>query len=67
MSLVYSATTKTARMNAVVTAIGASGKLTGYAGGLDVKRWLLEHERATRVRVRSSVTSTPGRAAAPAA
>jgi methylated-DNA-[protein]-cysteine S-methyltransferase len=28
--------------------IGASGKLTGYAGGLDVKRWLLAHERATR-------------------
>src|SRR4030095_16091403 len=26
--------------------IGASGALTGYAGGLDVKRWLLEHERA---------------------
>jgi methylated-DNA-[protein]-cysteine S-methyltransferase len=25
--------------------IGASGKLTGYAGGLDRKRWLLEHER----------------------
>ena len=26
--------------------IGASGDLTGYAGGLDVKRWLLEHEGA---------------------
>ena len=25
--------------------IGANGKLTGYAGGLDRKRWLLEHER----------------------
>ncbi len=25
--------------------IGASGMLTGYAGGLDRKRWLLEHER----------------------
>jgi methylated-DNA-[protein]-cysteine S-methyltransferase len=25
--------------------IGASGALTGYAGGLDAKRWLLEHER----------------------
>lgn len=24
--------------------VGASGKLTGYAGGLDQKRWLLEHE-----------------------
>jgi methylated-DNA-[protein]-cysteine S-methyltransferase len=26
--------------------IGKSGKLTGYAGGLDVKAWLLDHERA---------------------
>ena len=26
--------------------IGAHGALTGYAGGLDRKRWLLEHERA---------------------
>ena len=25
--------------------IGASGALTGYAGGLPRKRWLLEHER----------------------
>ena len=24
--------------------IGGSGALTGYAGGLDAKRWLLEHE-----------------------
>ena len=24
--------------------IGASGELTGYGGGLDVKRWLLAHE-----------------------
>ncbi len=24
--------------------IGANGKLTGYAGGLDKKRWLLKHE-----------------------
>ena len=24
--------------------IGANGKLTGYASGLDTKRWLLEHE-----------------------
>ena len=24
--------------------IGASGRLTGYAGGLERKRWLLEHE-----------------------
>ncbi len=25
--------------------VGASGALTGYAGGLEMKRWLLEHER----------------------
>jgi methylated-DNA-[protein]-cysteine S-methyltransferase len=25
--------------------IGASGKLTGYGGGLERKRWLLDHER----------------------
>ena len=25
--------------------IGASGTLTGYGGGLDRKRWLLDHER----------------------
>lgn len=24
--------------------VGSSGKLTGFAGGLDAKRWLLEHE-----------------------
>lgn len=27
-------------------AIGADGRLVGYAGGLDRKRWLLTHERA---------------------
>jgi len=27
--------------------VGANGSLTGYAGGLDVKRWLLELEGAT--------------------
>lgn len=26
--------------------VGAGGSLTGYAGGLDRKRWLLEHEGA---------------------
>lgn len=26
--------------------IGANGTLTGYAGGLERKRWLLDHERA---------------------
>ena len=24
--------------------VGANGKLTGYAGGLDKKEWLLRHE-----------------------
>jgi len=28
--------------------IGASGKLTGFGGGLPVKQWLLEHERGAR-------------------
>jgi methylated-DNA-[protein]-cysteine S-methyltransferase len=28
--------------------IGAGGALTGYAGGLERKRWLLGHERAAR-------------------
>lgn len=27
--------------------VGADGTLVGYAGGLDAKRWLLEHERRT--------------------
>ncbi len=26
--------------------VGAGGRLVGYAGGLERKRWLLEHERA---------------------
>ena len=26
--------------------VGASGKLVGYGGGLERKRWLLDHERA---------------------
>jgi len=28
--------------------IGSDGKLTGYAAGIDRKRWLLEHERDVR-------------------
>ncbi|KLV09952.1 cysteine methyltransferase [Photobacterium ganghwense] len=28
--------------------IGSSGKLTGYAGGLDIKVWLLTHEDPSR-------------------
>lgn len=30
--------------------IGSTGKLTGFAGGLGVKAWLLEHERFTLMR-----------------
>ena len=25
--------------------VGSNGKLTGYGGGLEVKKWLLEHEQ----------------------
>lgn len=28
--------------------IGADGSLTGYGGGIDVKKWLLNHERGER-------------------
>lgn len=28
--------------------VGAGGKLTGYAGGIDKKAWLLRHEEETR-------------------
>lgn len=40
--------------------IGAGGALTGYAGGLAAKRWLLEHE--ARVATRAGSTA-PARAA----
>lgn len=30
--------------------VGSTGKLTGFAGGLGVKAWLLEHERFTLMR-----------------
>lgn len=30
--------------------VGASGDLTGYAGGIERKRWLLDHESAARNR-----------------
>jgi methylated-DNA-[protein]-cysteine S-methyltransferase len=29
--------------------IGADGSLTGYAGGLPRKRWLLDHERSNTI------------------
>lgn len=28
--------------------VGADGSLTGYAGGTDIKQWLLDHESAAR-------------------
>ena len=30
--------------------LGADGSLTGYAGGIDCKRWLLDHEELSRQR-----------------
>jgi methylated-DNA-[protein]-cysteine S-methyltransferase len=30
--------------------IGASGKLTGYGGGIERKQWLLNHERLVRMK-----------------
>ena len=30
--------------------VGSNGHLTGFAGGLDTKAWLLDHERATSLR-----------------
>jgi len=29
--------------------IGADGSLTGYGGGMERKRWLLDHERSPRL------------------
>ena len=36
--------------------IGADGTLTGYGGGLERKRWLLEHERASLAAAGRSMT-----------
>jgi methylated-DNA-[protein]-cysteine S-methyltransferase len=30
--------------------VGSNGKLTGYAGGMTVKAWLLDHEVAVAAR-----------------
>ena len=43
--------------------VGADGRLTGYAGGLDRKRWLLAHERSVlggRVEARTGAASRGG-------
>ncbi len=34
--------------------IGSNGTLTGYAGGLAMKQWLLEHERRSSSRLHNS-------------
>jgi methylated-DNA-[protein]-cysteine S-methyltransferase len=39
--------------------VGASGSLTGYAGGLVWKRWLLEHEQSRRRPSSASCVSGP--------
>jgi len=36
--------------------VGATGLLTGYAGGLELKQWLLEHEATTARRSAGGVT-----------
>jgi methylated-DNA-[protein]-cysteine S-methyltransferase len=53
--------------------IGSDGSLTGYGGGLERKRWLLEHERANQNRDRkgavlpmsSAPRQSPSRSSAP--
>ena len=48
--------------------VGADGSLTGYAGGLDRKRWLLEHEAAHRWQAeRGHQLVAPSQAVAPPA
>ena len=39
--------------------IGSSGKLTGYAGGLWRKEWLLQHERSMKRVTSSEMASQP--------
>ena len=40
--------------------IGASGRLTGYAGGLDAKSWLLSHEQRSAGAARASIAVRAG-------
>jgi methylated-DNA-[protein]-cysteine S-methyltransferase len=50
--------------------VGTGGALTGYAGGVDAKAWLLAHERAVRSRAPSTGSRDPrttGRHVRPAA
>ena len=46
--------------------VGTRGGLTGYAGGLDAKAWLLAHERAARSRAPSTGSPAPRTTARPA-
>jgi methylated-DNA-[protein]-cysteine S-methyltransferase len=45
--------------------VGADGALTGYGGGLDVKRALLDHEAATAARAGAAGTSRTRTSRAP--
>lgn len=42
--------------------VGTGGRLTGYGGGLDAKRWLLQHEG---LRIERDRVAVPGEAGAP--
>ena len=46
--------------------IGSDGSLTGYGGGLERKRWLLEHERSSLSVTSSTLPQSPPRSSAPA-
>jgi methylated-DNA-[protein]-cysteine S-methyltransferase len=37
--------------------VGASGKLTGYGGGIERKQWLLNHERLLRMKQAAELVS----------
>jgi methylated-DNA-[protein]-cysteine S-methyltransferase len=41
--------------------IGANGSLTGYGGGIDRKRWLLEHEQVPQAKYRPQGVATSRR------
>lgn len=41
--------------------LGSAGSLTGYGGGLDVKRRLLEHEQSCHLTLRSNAATRRGR------
>ena len=45
--------------------VGTSGALTGYAGGVDAKAWLLAHERRVRSRAPSPGSTPPRTTALP--